>query len=142
MPSLNTVVDFLPVDMAGEAIVQIMMNTVSKTVHKAHEGIFHIVHPKSQSWAETLAFMNVSCGIPFDVVSPDEWVDALRSDPENPAYKLLPFYENAFGKTVQMRWDTENTCNIAPILLNAPTLQDNFVQYLKYWEKVGFYKPS
>lgn len=142
MPNLNTTVDWLPVDMAGEAIVHIMMNTY-KPMNKAHEGIFHIVHPSGMSWSETLDSMTL-CGMKFDIISPAAWVDLLKINVDNPAYKLLPFYEKVFSQSssLAIRRETEGTCRIAPMLTHAPTLKDNLHAYLKHWEKVGFYKPS
>lgn len=140
MPNLNTVVDWLPIDVAGDAIVKIMMNTVYKSINKAQEGIFHIVYPICMSWSDTLESMK-SCGMGFDIISSAVWVDELISNQDNPAYKLLPFYEKTFRNmdSVSAKWETESICIIAPMLKNAPTFTDSLSKYLKYWEKVGFY---
>lgn len=138
----NRTIDWLPVDHAATAIVDIMLKRSPFQVHQGH--VFHIVNPTTMTWTELLSNMR-TCGMQFDVVSPEEWVTLLSKDQDNPAYRLLSFMEAAMKSSspisnLQTR-ETKNTISVTPALKKASTFNADFMKkHLEYWRNIGFYK--
>ncbi|KAG1168167.1 hypothetical protein G6F36_012313 [Rhizopus arrhizus] len=63
MPRLESDVDWIPVDYAATAIVNIMLHP------QQEESVYHIVNPATESWSDLLEAMR-SCGMQFDTVDP------------------------------------------------------------------------
>lgn len=139
----NRTIDWLPVDDAATAIVDIMLKTSPFQKHQQH--VFHIVNPSTMTWTEFLNNMR-TCGVQFDIVSPEEWVRLLSKDQGNPAYRLLSFMEAAMKSSspmsnIQTR-ETKNTVNMTSALNEASTFNVDFMRkHLDYWKSIGFYKP-
>lgn len=79
---------WLPVDIAGRAIVEIVTQTIP-----AKAAVYHVLNPNTSSnWEVILAGLK-RAGVRFDVISREEWLDRLaKSDPDgarNPTIKLL-----------------------------------------------------
>ena len=79
---------WLPVDIAGAAIAEIVLRPEQPKVE-----VYHVVNPDiSTSWDQILDGVRAA-GLEFDVVDRREWVERLAaSDPDgsvNPTYKLL-----------------------------------------------------
>lgn len=142
MPNLPTVVDWIPVDYASAAIVDIMLRT-SQLPASEENSIYHIVNPRLENWSDILQAMK-SCGLKFDAINSIEWVEALSKDDTNPAFRLMAFYEDSFKKDFKMPvWQTKNTCKFTPVLAKSPIINsDLFEKYLNHWKSVGFYNPS
>lgn len=138
----NRTIDWLPVDHAATAIVDIMLKTSPSQVQQGH--VFHIVNPTTMTWMELLSNMR-TCGIQFDVVSPEEWVTSLSKDQDNPAYRLLSFMEAAMKSSspisnMQTR-ETKNTISVTSALNETSTFNVDFMKkHLEYWKSIGFYK--
>lgn len=142
MPAIETEIDWLPVDHAATGIFEIMLSTADKTAAEVAGKVYHIVNPNTVTWSDVLSSMK-ECGIDFETMAPVDWVEALAKDQENPAYKLLGFYENNFTKSFKMPiFDTDMTVQEAPALAAAPPFDAKLLgKQLNYWKSVGFYQP-
>lgn len=142
MPDLKSDLDWLPVDYASTAILELMLSTY-KTKAPGEQPVYHIVNPNRVPWTHLLNSMK-ACGLQFETVAPSAWVDALSQDRENPAYKLLGYYQGRLSEASKMPlFKTEKTVRAAPTLAAAPPLDaDLLAKQLAYWQKLGFYEPS
>lgn len=142
MPDLDTAVNWMPVDYAGSTIVDIMMNTATSFPESIDENIFHIINTNEISWSSLLASMK-QCGMEFEVIDPESWVQEVSKDQNNPCYKLLGFYQKLFtnGQRHSVRWETSNTRILSPSMNQAPTVSEKTSTYLEHWKEVGFYSP-
>ncbi|KAJ8654164.1 hypothetical protein O0I10_010112 [Lichtheimia ornata] len=146
MPDLQTnVIDWLPVDYAARSIFDVMISTADKDAShlvENHELVFHIVNPTTITWTDVLNSLK-ACGLEFKTLPPNEWVQLLSKHQENPAYRLMSFYEANFsGPSMQMPiWQTTKTVKTAPVLGEAPAFGPALMQkHLSYWASIGFYK--
>ncbi|KAI9363163.1 hypothetical protein BD770DRAFT_440387 [Pilaira anomala] len=140
LPNLNTAVNWLPVNFAGQAIADIMIKTSTSSPVSANDAVFHIVNTNQVNWSSLIDSMK-NCGMVFDVVEPTTWVEEIYRDQNNPCYKLLGFIQNLFenknnGTT---NWVTNKTTELSGCMKVAPTVTDRFVAYLRHWREVGFY---
>jgi hypothetical protein len=138
--SATTVIDWITIDYAGAAIVEIMMATAHCSPCSAKDATFHIVNPNEISWSALLDSMK-SFGLIFDTVDPEIWVKELSSQPNNPAYRLLSFYRKQFRSShvLSNEWGTVNTVSLAPGNKKVPTVNDRLSRYVDYWKEIGFY---
>ncbi|KAG2237908.1 hypothetical protein INT48_002213 [Thamnidium elegans] len=142
MPDLDTAINWIPVNYAGNAIVDIMMNTATRSPKSIDETIFHIVNTNEISWSSLLTSMK-ECGMEFEVINPKDWVQEVSKDRKNPCYRLLGFYQKLFtsDQKILIRWGTKNTSTLAPSMKQAPNVIDMLPVYLKSWKSVKFYNP-
>ncbi|CEI92072.1 hypothetical protein RMCBS344292_06345 [Rhizopus microsporus] len=142
MPRFNTNIDWIPVDYAATAMVDIMLRT-SCLPSRLDDSIYHIVNPRNIKWSDILENMR-SCGMKFETVEPAEWIETLSKDDTNPAYRLMSFYEDMFKSGLRMPlWETTKTCQTTPVLGKSPVLDaELFNKYLKHWQSVGFYNST
>lgn len=142
MPDLKgTMIDWLPVDYASAAIVDIMLRTssVSFTPEDLVGRVFHIVNPNRVSWSHVLKAMH-GCGMDFQVVDPKEWIMMLQNHQTNPAYRLLSFYQTFLpqgendARHTQI-WETKHTAKITKMLAKAPVLDTDLMsKYYRFWK--------
>ncbi|KAI8146612.1 hypothetical protein BJV82DRAFT_599187 [Fennellomyces sp. T-0311] len=139
MPDLSTQVDWLPVDIASLAIVEAMINMPDKPI--TH--FSHIVHPRRMPWSKVLEIMK-ECGMDFIVVTPQEWVEELRKDQSNPAYRLLPFFERNWVSAITMpHWETKKSVLTSASLGDAPVFSAELLaKSLDTWRKDGTFDIS
>ncbi|KAG2237907.1 hypothetical protein INT48_002212 [Thamnidium elegans] len=142
MPDLDTAVNWMPVDYAGSIIVDIMMNTAASFPESTDKTIFHIINTNEISWSSLLTSMK-QCGMEFEVIDPESWVQEVFEDQNNPCYKLLGFYQKLFtnGQRHSVRWETSSTRTLSPCMKQAPTVSDRLFTYLEHWKETGFYIP-
>ncbi|CAO3703734.1 unnamed protein product [Rhizopus stolonifer] len=140
MPALENMIDWIPVDCAAAAVVDIMIYAIHTEIC-SDNSIYHITNPGAVSWSEVLNVMK-SCGMVFEIVSPKDWIEALGNDMQNPAYRLLSFYKNSFSGTFKMpTLQIEKTRKITRALDASPVIDAVlFSKLLSYWRKVGFYQ--
>ncbi|KAG2231062.1 hypothetical protein INT48_007573 [Thamnidium elegans] len=140
LPELNMTIDWLPLDIAGDAIVSIMLKNRKESACTKNSYIFHIVNPNDVSWSSLLDSLK-KCGMKFDVVEPESWVKELALRQDNPAYKLLGFYQKIFvnGLRGSHKWEIQSTGTLFPDINNAPTINDIFPKCLSFWQSIGFY---
>lgn len=131
MPALESHVDWIPVDYASAVIADIMMGQETHLV-------YHVVNPQAETWAGLLKAMRL-CGISFDTVDPQEWLESL--DSEDPAYRLMAYFESAFKTKMKMPvWETAQTNQVTEVLKRVPILDAELLKkYLNYWKSIGFF---
>lgn len=141
MPDFGSMeLDWLPVDYASISIFEIMLETAKQQGSEIAGKVFHIVNPNTANWIDLLQAMKLS-GIEFEVVPVSEWVQELKQHPENPAYRLMAFYEAGHGALPH--WETNYTTQVSESLAKSPSLNSNLViKFFNYWQSVGFYNPS
>lgn len=104
-------VDWIPVDLLADAVVEILINrqvwtqTEVKDV-PARSAVFHVINPNAVAWAELLPSLQVQAGVE-QTVSLKQWIELVRNGPPedssthpNPAKKILQFYEGLAEATV------------------------------------------
>ncbi|CAG8737264.1 15325_t:CDS:2, partial [Racocetra fulgida] len=104
MPDSYTLnVDWIPVDMASQSIVDISLNAPFDD-EIDYVRVNHILNPKRITWNEFLKFLNKS-GIDFKIVSNKEWLNTLLKTPEyqnvdkNPVTALSGFFEKTISES-------------------------------------------
>jgi hypothetical protein len=138
MPAMNVEIDWIPLDYAATAIVEIMMNTANDAPSPTGS-IFHIVSPNRVTWMDFLHALQAN-GLTFSQVSPEEWINELSEDDSNPAFKLISFYEDVFGNVEMPSWVTTKTQSVSRKLKATPKLDAAMVgKYLQYWKRIGFF---
>ncbi|KAI9489192.1 hypothetical protein BDB00DRAFT_771221 [Zychaea mexicana] len=146
MPDLGLDVDWLPVDTAAASILEVMLHSIDHYPYKNTRRImYHIINPEHVSWSKLLDALR-ECGIQFNVVDSDVWVEELRKHPDNPAYRLMSYFENNWAAKTALQkrtfpgWETKMTAKIAPSLAHAPVFSSQLLQKcLLSWRNAGFY---
>ncbi|PCH34315.1 L-aminoadipate-semialdehyde dehydrogenase [Wolfiporia cocos MD-104 SS10] len=142
LPQLGERPQWLPVDIAGHAIVEIMTQEESPKA-----AVYHILNPNlARSWDDVLTGLK-KAGVEFDVVKREEWLDRLsRSDPDgerNPAIKLLAYYRNRFGRARErppMDFRVDFTTKVAPSIANSPAISEQLIgKWVQHWREIGFF---
>jgi hypothetical protein len=96
LPALEENIDWLPVDIAAKAILQISMT------YDEHQGstcpVYHLVNNSAAPrWKDLLAWFKSMDGLEFRTVKPDIWLSKLEEVDSHPAKALLGFWRNAYG---------------------------------------------
>ncbi|KAH8550965.1 hypothetical protein BGW37DRAFT_457390 [Umbelopsis sp. PMI_123] len=137
MPAMNAKIDWIPLDYAAASIVEIIINTANDAPSHS-ESIFHIVSPNRVTWMDYLEALH-SNGLKFSEVAPEEWIKELSEDDSNPAFKLISFYQDIFGKVQAPIWITEKTVSVSPKLQKTPKIDFTLIgKYLQNWKRMGF----
>jgi hypothetical protein len=141
MPDLDIMVDWIAVDYAAASIADIMLKTAYLPANK-DQSVYHIVNPRLVKWRKVLELVNET-GMRFEIVSPLEWLDSLAKDGNNPAFKLIGFYQENFFQSLKMPvWETKKTAIVTPIIDKAPIIDSKlFSKFLDRWQSIGFYNP-
>lgn len=133
-------VDWIPVDVLGESIVELALAGTGDDGEGAQ--VYHAVNPARTEWAGLLPVVVEHLGV-TEVVPLEEWVAALRRsavDVEvdvsaNPAVKILDFYEDlvtSSGKVVIL--DTTESVKASPTLAGLGPVELRWMEtWLKQW---------
>ncbi|KAI3551938.1 L-aminoadipate-semialdehyde dehydrogenase [Colletotrichum filicis] len=98
MPSLQTNVDWLPVDFCAEAISDAVIHNTAETSY----AVCNLVNPSAISWEQLLDMLEEACGRKIQRISMRKWVIRLEATAESqilgvkelPALKLLGFFQS------------------------------------------------
>ncbi|UQC73913.1 male sterility protein [Colletotrichum lupini] len=98
MPSLQTNVDWLPVDFCAEAISDAVIHNTAETSY----AVCNLVNPSAISWEQLLSMLEEACGRKIQRISMRKWVIRLEATAESqslgvkelPALKLLGFFQS------------------------------------------------
>lgn len=93
LPILEERPSWLPVDVAGRAIAEITLSTLSSSsLASPHASVYHVLNSGIADWSDILSGLKQG-GLVFNAVDRREWVELLsKSDPDvekNPTFKLL-----------------------------------------------------
>lgn len=137
-------VDWVPVDVLGQSIVELAILPVTDTNQGA--GVYHLVNPHQTTWSELVPAVVRSLdasGEKLKTVSIEEWVDALRESASkmedlsvNPAAKLLYFFEGLARSSHALGClDVRRAAAASPALAGVGPVQDKWMQvWLKQWD--------
>jgi len=155
------IVDWIPVDKAGEVLVELALHhpqprlprPAKKPVTIAGAKVYHAVNPHRTTWAQLVPtiveHLNSSRGEKnIDLVPLKEWVEALRDSASksdggdendimalNPAIKLLDTFESLLGgDTESTVLDTERAQEVSPTLSAiGPVRGDWMDNWMRQW---------
>ncbi|MCJ1286771.1 hypothetical protein MMC26_006117 [Xylographa opegraphella] len=145
----NEKLDWLPVDIAAQAVLQIAHGTKSGEISEIP--VYHLINEnQTPLWTEMLKWLKTLHARPFDIVPPAKWVrqlEDLGADHANhPAKKLLGLWSKAYctdeskedsgARTSEVRFTTDRTRNAVPAMRAvAPIDQQHFAKMWKWIEE-------
>ncbi|PSR81212.1 male sterility protein-domain-containing protein [Coniella lustricola] len=137
------VVDWVPVDVLGQSIVELAALPVTNTNHGA--GVYHLVNPQQTTWSELVPAVARGLdpsGEKLTIVTFEEWIEALRESASttddqsiNPATKLIHFFEGLSHSSQSLgSLDVSRAVADSPILAKVQPVQDEWMQmWLRQW---------
>ncbi|KAI9642093.1 hypothetical protein NHQ30_009964 [Ciborinia camelliae] len=147
LPRLNIDCSWIPVDTLASVLLDLLF------LQKTPELVYNLRSPRTFSWTSTLLPLLKSSGLNFTPSSTSIWLAKLRESAnttaadQNPAVKLLEYYERAYGKgnaVGTVEFETGKAERDSESLRNTPDLVkegyvDKFMEtWLKSWgEKVS-----
>jgi thioester reductase-like protein len=133
--------DWLPVDVAAKALVQI---TEQQSSGDKEMPVFHVLNPHLEpTWTQMLAW--ISKKEEFEIVQPEEWVKRLEACEwsEHSAMKLLGLWKEAYGDggasgdtggdKQRARFDMQETKRRVDVLRNVKPLDEGYVERMWEW---------
>ena len=107
-------VDWVPVDLLANIVVDLLVVAGSTHSSKGMKGaaktaVYHVANPSSVPWTSLLPVVTQALGSSVSVVNFADWVTALqnstaetsRNVSDNPAIKLISFFENLQDKAIR-----------------------------------------
>ncbi|KAF4627915.1 hypothetical protein G7Y89_g10239 [Cudoniella acicularis] len=156
LPALEENCSWIPVDALATTILE-LSHTLScrHLTQKESLNIFYnIVNPETFTWASLLSELH-SAGLEFETIPFNEWLQKLRKsaadqdgEKQNPAVKLIEFFENSYGKGGEARvgqgynggitFETEAVRRDSITLRNPlRIIEDGYVkEFLKRWLEI------
>jgi thioester reductase-like protein len=140
--ALDTV-DWIPVDVLGQAIVELAIKSNSQ--EKTGATVYHTVSPHKTSWKDLLPTVArcIKTEGALKTVPLKEWVTALRKSAsddidvgENPAIKLLGFFEDLAreGADSSALLDSKTTAMTSKVLAGLGPLKEEWVEnWMRQW---------
>ncbi|MCJ1435793.1 hypothetical protein MMC27_005168 [Xylographa pallens] len=141
--------DWLPVDIAAQAVLQIACGAESEETPEIP--VYHLINEnKRPGWTEMLEWMKTIYARPFDVVPAETWVKQLENlgadHVNHPAKKLLGLWKNAYctdstkednsGGTSEVRFVTDKTRKAVPAMQAVSSIDEqHFAKMWKWIEK-------
>ncbi|KAL8980929.1 MAG: hypothetical protein Q9205_004133 [Flavoplaca limonia] len=104
LATMNTI-DWVPVDIMAEVLVELALTPVSATARMPQDGqmmrMFHAVNPRSCEWQDLLPAVQESLGQDLPVIPFEGWVQKLQDSVDakemdadvHPGVKLTPFFQ-------------------------------------------------
>lgn len=154
----GTMVDWIPVDVAGQSIVEILTHRQHPTSGADERGhaytVHNIVNPHCLPWSDVVAMLQSSDiarkGKKLRQVSMVEWVGLLNkaadegmSADELPALRLLGFFEEMAAGTSKsedsIKFETAGSQEISPALAACEGYQaQRLAASVRKWKEDGF----
>lgn len=139
------VVDWVPVNVLGDVITELVVSSPSQNGPKAT--VYHVANPEQTSWAEilpTIAQILGHGGSDVNVVPLRTWVQLLRENASeadadelkrNPAIKLLDFFEGiASSSGEQGLLDTKQAESVSKALATLSPVNKGWVEvWMRQW---------
>ncbi|KAJ3986293.1 L-aminoadipate-semialdehyde dehydrogenase [Lentinula detonsa] len=140
LPTVDENPSWLPVDYAGRAITEIVLNTEHKK-----SSVYHIVNPNtSASWNDILDGLEYA-GMKFERLEPLQWVERLaqsnQDGEQNPTVKLLPFFRMRYsgGHRKPMVFLTDNAQTMAESIHSGPPITKELIlKWVFSWKDTKF----
>ncbi|CAG8845341.1 33736_t:CDS:1, partial [Gigaspora margarita] len=139
-------VDWIPVDVASQSIVDISLS--APFVNDGdYVRVNHILNPKQVTWNEFLKSLQQS-GIDFKIVSNKEWLNTLLNTPEyqnvdkNPVAALSGFFEKAMSESLDKHeplFETQKSSSRSLALSNCQKIDVKLIKlYVNHWKNISF----
>lgn len=141
LPTLEERPQWLPVDMCGRAIADLVV--ASEALTQPHADVYHVLNPHEADWNVVLSGLQQG-GLKFTSVDSKTWISALaKSNPnveENPTFKLLGFYEKRFStERAPIEFAVERTAQLSPTIAGCKPVSAELVAlWTKQWRDSGF----
>lgn len=146
LPDLNDHLEWLPVNIAAQAVLEIALSHNNSEGHILMEeskaiSVYHILNPNAQTtWSNLLHWLQkLNAG--FDVVPPSQWVSALENlkgeAAKHPAKKLLGLWKDAYAGnpkeevTENKVFEMEQTRKAVKVMRNVQPIGEQ--QFEKTW---------
>ena len=142
LPDLHENLNWLPVDTAAQAVIEIALNKTDKLPSTSEENIpvYHILNPSSDTtWSDLLTWMRKL--LPdFAIISPAAWVGRLKDLPKSHAStRLLGLWTEAYSedkKSMGLKddvvFDMEKTKEVTTVMSNVDPIDE--AQFMKMWK--------
>ncbi|GAM35598.1 hypothetical protein TCE0_017f04050 [Talaromyces pinophilus] len=154
------IIDWVPIDVAADVIVELSLGNVTDPNHGIN--VFHILNPHQTTWKTLVpsitASLQSSAHSSIQVVSPAEWISNLRISAstllssnkdapdeatiseirENPALKLIAFFDARFGDNYQghvtRKWEYSRAEQASRSLRSAPAIDETMMtRWIGQW---------
>lgn len=133
LPELGEVMNWLPVDVAAAAIVDVAEGTKG--------GVYHIVNPNGTHWDTILDGLG-DAGVKFECISIADWLHRLegsRGGDVNPTVKLLGYFQARLGKGREVVFDVTKSSSISKAISNCQAVDQTIVaKWVTSWRDTGF----
>jgi hypothetical protein len=98
LPLIEQRLDWLPVDVAAEAVVDIALIAGLDNETEEEDLVFHVVNSREERrWWDLLSWVAEFAAQEFEIVDPLIWLEKLKALENHPAKKLSWLWERAFG---------------------------------------------
>ena len=141
LPDLHENLNWLPVDTAARAVIEIALNKTDILPGASEESIpvYHILNPSRETtWSDLLTWMK-KLSPDFSIVSPAAWVGRLKDLPKTHAStKLLGLWTEAYsedkksmGPKDDVVFDMEKTKQVTTVMKKVEPIGEE--QFTKMW---------
>ncbi|PNS21651.1 hypothetical protein CAC42_1505 [Sphaceloma murrayae] len=138
LPLTREINYWLPMDVAGDGIVQLALREREKT---AEARVWHVSNAKGMSWDEEFLPALRRHGLQFEAVERERWCEILAAYPDpvrNPTWRLLEFYRGRYekgGVDEENFWlDTRESGRCCSALRDGVEVDEELIgKFLHYW---------
>eukprot|EP01054_Gregarina_sp_Poly1_P010730 Gregarina_sp_Poly_1__10729@NODE_815_length_6185_cov_430_635665_g159_i1_p2_GENE_NODE_815_length_6185_cov_430_635665_g159_i1NODE_815_length_6185_cov_430_635665_g159_i1_p2_ORF_typecomplete_len544_score85_71NAD_binding_4/PF07993_12/3_9e41Epimerase/PF01370_21/1_5e09PPbinding/PF00550_25/7e073Beta_HSD/PF01073_19/0_000553Beta_HSD/PF01073_19/5_3e02adh_short/PF00106_25/0_073NmrA/PF05368_13/4_8e03NmrA/PF05368_13/0_12_NODE_815_length_6185_cov_430_635665_g159_i11181632 len=137
VPQIDFPCDFVPIDIAANAIVDIAMDTIPSP---GESSVFHVANPNGGTWQTWLSALR-EVGLRFDIVTNETFLQILDQHPRLSLTLLKPFLERLRESPVSNQKFPELTKSLAasPSLRECPPVDATMAgKYIESWRASGF----
>lgn len=142
LPKLDETLNWLPVDIAARAVVDISLASHSDD----RCSVYHLVNNSTHTtWFNLLDWTLAAKGNKFEVVSPEEWLDRLEKLDSDPAKGLLGLWRTNLASPAQLSgeaggrekivFDTKNAEAESAYMRGVGPVDEDLVK--KIWRWLG-----
>ena len=149
LPDLDEGLDWLPVDIAAKAVLEIALTEVFDSP-EAGRLVYHILNPSKQTtWTDLLCWMQ-KLAPGFETLAPADWVSRLENmegrAASHPAQKLLGLWREAYcqgnraaEKKEEITFEMKQTMKASPSIKHVTGIDEELYRKLWSWiDKANF----
>ncbi|KAK1657132.1 hypothetical protein BDP55DRAFT_737654 [Colletotrichum godetiae] len=135
-PDLRGTLSWLPVDLAAEALAEILFHQEPPC------SVYHLENPVRQSWEEMVRLLSEELRISrSSIVSLETWLNLVETmpGPGNPAAGLVQFLREDFAKMScgSVVLDTSNSRKASSTIANMTSVRESSISaYISYWKSI------
>ena len=147
LPRLKETLNWLKVDIAAAAVVEVAMNVADQTPEIGAKvddvRVYHVINSQNEpTWDNLLAWVKTRRP-DIEVLPPAEWVTRLEdlegAGRDHPARKLLGLWKAAYcgptstDENVDPSFSMERTLEVAPVLAGVQPLNEDYFGKIWAW---------